>query len=235
MMEHAAAVFPHEACGLVVAHRGKAAALRAKNLSEQPHKWFDLDPDAWLEVDENNEEVVGIYHSHPNGLPEPSLADIEGCEASGLPWHIISYPAGGYRVIEPTGFVTPYLQRPYVHGVHDCYAIVRDWYNREWNLGLQDFDRSHEWWLKGGDLYNDNFAACGFVELKNDEEVQIGDAFLIQFHSPKPNHAAVYIGNGRILHHVQDRLSCEDTYGGMWQKCTVAHLRHKSRMGAAHG
>lgn len=234
LLQHAATAHPNEACGLVVAKGKRFRTIAAKNVSAQPRSTFEIDENAWTEV-ADDEEVIGIFHSHPHGTPEPSMADLTMCEATNLPWHIVSYPAGGYCRVEPSGFEAPYLKRPYVHGVHDCYSIARDWYNREWHLGLPDFERDHEWWLKGGDLYNDHFAECGFVQINDDMPIEIGDAFLIQMHSPTPNHAAIYVGDGCILHHVQGRLSSKDVYGGMWQRHTVARLRHRSRMGGGNG
>ncbi|MDP1019744.1 NlpC/P60 family protein, partial [Klebsiella pneumoniae] len=42
-----------------------------------------------------------------------------------------------------------------------------------------------------------------------------------------PDHCAVYIGDGMIMHHQIDRLSCRAYYGGMYQKHTTHHLRHR--------
>ena len=53
-----------------------------------------------------------------------------------------------------------------------------------------------------------------------------GDAFLLAVRSVVPNHAAVYLGDNKILHHVLGRLSNLENYGGMWKHMTVAHLRH---------
>lgn len=234
MLDHAEEDHPLEACGLVVANAGKFKLIRAKNVHPLPKQEFEIEEGAWLRVDEG-EEVIGIYHSHPEGSAEPSWADRTMCEATGLTWHIVSYPQGGYVSIEPNGFQAPYLRRPYVSGIHDCYSIIRDWYEREWNLILPEFDREDQWWDKGQNLYLDNFAACGFVALTPDSDAEIGDAFLIQIGQSKtkgvcPNHAAVYIGDGKILHHPRGRLSTEDQYGGMWSRFTIFHLRHQSRI-----
>lgn len=232
MMDHAIQAKPQEACGLVVGKGSKQRLVRAKNLSHEPTKSFDLDPEAWLEV-EDDETVIGIYHSHPQGNAQPSMTDRVGCEASGVPWHIVTLE-GHYTCMQPNGFVAPYLQRPYVHGVHDCYSIIRDWYKREWQLDLPNFERAYEWWDKGENLYVKHFASCDFKVIQS-QEPQIGDAFFIQIASPVPNHAAIYIGDGMILHHVQGRLSTKDPYGGAWVKHTTHHLRHVSRMEPQHG
>ena len=231
MVAHANLEAPNEACGLVVASGDKQRLIRARNVSEAPRHTFEIAEEAWMEVEEG-EEVVGIYHSHPGTPPQPSMADLCMCEATDLPWHIVDL-AGGYTLTNPSGYQAPYLRRPYVHGVHDCFSICRDWYNREWDLGIPDFDRENDWWARGGNLYMDHYQSVGFVEVPR-QPPQIGDAFLFKIKSPVPNHAAIYVGNGEMLHHVVGRLSCTEQYGGLWVKFTTHQLRHTSRI-ESHG
>jgi proteasome lid subunit RPN8/RPN11 len=229
MLAHAAEAFPDEACGLVVAYGKHHRLIRAKNLASAPRLTFDLDPEAWLEV-ADSEEVIGVYHSHPSGIAEPSLADLTSCSLSSMPWHIIGYQTGDYRRIEPDGFRAPYLQRPYVYGVHDCWSLVRDWYMWEKGAEVADFNRIDRWWEKGMNLFVERIEACGFTHLK-DEAPLPGDAFLIQVNSDVPNHIAVWLGDGTILHHVQGRLSAREPWAGYWVKHCTHHLRHNSTMG----
>jgi len=49
---------------------------------------------------------------------------------------------------------------------------------------------------------------------------------VMQVRAPVPNHAGVYIGDGLMLHHLYNRLSSRDVYGGYWQECTRIVLRH---------
>lgn len=230
ILEHALEHPREEVCGLVVSWgKNKFKIIRALNLAEDRQYTFDLDPAAWLHV-QPGEEVVGIYHSHPNGPPTPSMADLSGCEATGLTWHIVSPGSGEYHSFEPSGYEAPLLKRPYVHGVHDCYSIVRDWYAREMGLKLDDFDRDNFWWEREGvNLYVDNFESQGFVQLIG-EAPRRGDAFLIQVGSSKPNHAAVCLGDGTILHHVAGRLSCIEPWDGFYSQFCTHHLRHKSML-----
>ncbi len=74
----------------------------------------------------------------------------------------------------------------------------------------------------------DNFADAGFVVVEPDD-LLVGDVFLMQVNSEVPNHAAIYLGDGLILHHLQGRLSSRDVYGGYWQKITTHTLRHQSQ------
>ena len=79
-------------------------------------------------------------------------------------------------------------------------------------------------------MYLDNFKNEGFNEIEIDD-LQFGDAFLMQLESPVPNHAGIYIGENLVLHHVQGRLSSRDVYklGGDYHRATAKVLRHESR------
>ncbi len=231
MLAHAREESPRECCGLVVAKTGskKPVLVRAKNVAEQGCLMFELDGDAWLRAAEIG-EVVAVYHSHPRDSAQPSEADKVACEAMGVPWYIVAPWNGDASVYKPCGYAAEYELRPFFHGVLDCYALIRDWYNREWNLGMNDYPRQWEWWDRGQNMYEDNYAKEGFVNLGDGVKPQLGDLFLMQLGSDVPNHAAVFIGDGRILHHVRGRLSSVENYGGMWLKHTVRHLRHRTRM-----
>ena len=56
------------------------------------------------------------------------------------------------------------------------------------------------------------------------------DVILMQIRSQNgvPNHAAIYLGDGLILHHLHGRLSSRDIYGGYWQEVTRHILRYKN-------
>lgn len=225
-LEHAAGEQPREACGLVVARDGGRFYHPARNQAEGLEH-FVIDPDDYAAAEDEG-AIVAIAHSHVNRPPTPSEADRVGCERTGLPWLIVNWPLGTWEVLQPAGYVAPYVGREFVHGVLDCYGLVRDWYAREMAIDLPDMPREWEWWLKGGNLYRDNFAKHGFVEVTGIP--QRGDGFLMRLRSPVENHAAIYEGAGRILQHLQGRLSSRDVYGGYWQRHTTAHLRHRSQM-----
>lgn len=217
-----------EVCGLVITHGDKFRTLRAANLAEDPSRDFYMDPQAWLDVPPGS-SVVGVYHSHPFTPPYPSQADLSMCEATGVTWHIVNPSTGGYHSFNPSGFEAPYLRRAYVHGVHDCFSLVRDWYNREWSLNIPDYPRDPWWWEKGENLYLDNYAKHGFVSVSGQHPVE-GDLMLIQMRSRVPNHAAVYLRDGTIIHHPMGRLSSVDPWSGFWAQYCSHHLRHESRI-----
>lgn len=227
-LAHAGREYPHESCGLVVSRRGRAVYLPCRNLAENPGQQFELDPECYAGAEDSG-QIVAIVHSHVDVPPVPSQADRVGCEASGLPWVIVNAKTGAWTRFEPEGYVAPLLGREFVHGVLDCYSLVRDYYARECGIALADYPRGWQWWDGGQDLYRENFEREGFARIPL-EDLKAHDALLLHLQSDVPNHAAVYLGNGQIMHHVFGRLSTRDVYGGYWRKATHCALRHGSLM-----
>ena len=228
ILQQAKDEFPRESCGLIAVVKGRRRYFPCRNIAETPDEHFVLD--GWNEVEDKG-EVVAVVHSHPKTNPAPSPADRVACEKSGLPWFIVNPNTETWGYCEPEGFELPYVGRKFVFGVVDCYSLCRDWYTREWGLQLKDYDRQDKFWERGENLYLDNFASEGFREVPV-EELQPGDALLMQLASPLPNHAAIYLGDSQILHHVQGRLSSRDVYtlgSSYYGKSTACALRHESR------
>ncbi|EET0515447.1 C40 family peptidase, partial [Escherichia coli] len=46
---------------------------------------------------------------------------------------------------------------------------------------------------------------------------QPGDVLLCCFGSSVPNHAAIYCGDGELLHHIPEQLSKRERYTDKWQ------------------
>jgi proteasome lid subunit RPN8/RPN11 len=221
---HAERDYPRECCGLVVVRKGRHRYVPVRNVAER-NEHFVMHPDDQAAAEDMG-EVVLVVHSHPNLPPLPSMADLIGCEASGLPWLIVNWPTGAVHQFAPTGYVAPLYGRTFSHGVLDCYSFIRDYYRQELGTTLPDFARPDEWWLKGQNLYLEGFAAAGFEKV--DGPPKLHDVLLMRVSAPVPNHGAVYLGSGRIGHHQMGRLSSRDVYGGWYEKVTVATLRHGS-------
>jgi len=81
---HALEIFPEECCGFLfgsqIGDGWLAKEIRpSKNVSATPRTGFQLDGreqvTAMKYADENNLEIIGYYHSHPNGRRGPSPTD----------------------------------------------------------------------------------------------------------------------------------------------------------------
>lgn len=224
---HTALAYPREACGLVIVQRGVERYIECRNIAIGAEH-FVMHPEDYAAA-ETRGEILAVVHSHPDHPATPSIADRSACEASGLAWHIMSWPDGDMVTIEPTGYRAPLVGRPFAHGVHDCYSLVRDWFLRERGVELPNVARRDGWWNAGENLYLDHYHAEGFRLIASLSDIRVGDVILMTVADAlKPNHAAVYIGDGQMLHHLYDRLSCRELYGGKWQRATHGIFRHAS-------
>lgn len=98
-----------------------------------------------------------------------------------------------------------YQNRPFLHGIFDCYTLVRDYYRREFGLWLPaNIQRTYGWWEQGDNLYVDGAPKYGFSSVP---DVKRHDLIVMKL-GPVPNHGAIYLGDGKILHHIGGRFSC---------------------------
>lgn len=240
---HAKDVFPHECCGLVIDGTYHACA----NVAADPLNHFEIDAADFVALSQMG-NVDAIVHSHPNGTPSPSLVDEVQMRLHGVDWLIC-----GCGVDAVTGEWysdiqrhkppkdAPLLGRDYVHGVQDCYTLVRDYYSRELGIDLPDFARIDNWWEDENHepLYENNFAKAGFVQV---DDLQAHDVILCRVgRTHHVNHALIYLGDGKltsetapsvvgnslILHHPHSAMSRREIYGENWQKRTAMVVRHK--------
>lgn len=224
-IEHAKSEAPRESCGLIVLDGRHELYVPCKNIAENAQQFF-LDPRDYLEAEEKFDAILAVVHSHPGNSSKPSEADLVACERSGLPWHIVGLPDLDWSYLEPSGYKAPLIGRNWHHGILDCYSLIRDWYREMLGIELLDFDRREEWWLHGDNLYFENYERAGFLPIVDRNDMQPGDVILMQVRSKVPNHAAIYLGKGLILHHLQNRLSNREIFGDYWQRHTRRVIRY---------
>lgn len=229
ILQHTINEYPKEMCGVIVDKEDGQQFIPIPNITksvgQDERDSFVMCPRVYSSVDEHN-KIVAIVHSHPDDTSYPSDHDKMRCNQGELPWVIMSYPDVDMSVTYPEE--TPLIGRPFVHGVTDCWSLVRDFYKQEYNIHLRDYEREDEWWMKGQDMYIENLDEEGFIEITR-EQLQIGDVLFMQLESPVTNHAAVLVDDGIILHHLYGRPSAKGRYGGYWIDRTTRFLRHRER------
>lgn len=230
---HAISVYPEESCGLVAVIKGKEVYRPCINRAVSRSEHFVIAGEDWAAIEDEG-EITAVVHSHPDAPSNPSQADKVQCENTELPWYIISIgrqPGEELKLhdmacVTPSGYEAPLVGRQFVHGVLDCYGLIRDWYKRNLGIELTNYQRTDGWWERGENLYMKNFEAEGFYPVP-ESEMRRGDMIVMQVMAKEPNHAGVYLGDGLFMHHVYGRLSSRDVYGGLWREATRVILRHK--------
>ena len=95
MRAAAVAAHPHEACGVLLGQGAQITAARpARNVHPTPATHFAIDPQALIDAHRSARSggppVLGYFHSHPVGLPEPSATDRACAAHDGRIWAIIA-------------------------------------------------------------------------------------------------------------------------------------------------
>ncbi len=81
----------------------------------------------------------------------------------------------------------------------DCYTLFRDAYHLA-GIEMPDFHRGDDWWRHGQNLYLDNLEATGLYQVPSTSTTGRRAAVLFWFIGA--NHAAIYCGDGELLHHI---------------------------------
>ena len=95
MRAAAAAAHPREVCGILLGEGGRISAAReTANVHARPETHFEIDPQALIDAHRaaraGGPQVLGYFHSHPAGPPEPSATDRASAAGDGRVWAIVA-------------------------------------------------------------------------------------------------------------------------------------------------
>lgn len=200
---------PQEICGAIADIHDKGRRFFAiDNIAENPEETFEMNPKGWQALAADG-EIVAVVHSHPNGEPFLSGADRQMQIQTGLPWIL----AVGGRLKQFR--CCPHLRgRVFEYGKADCGALIRDAFMLM-GFDLPDHER--------GDIDDDaeyeylrkHFERVGFVRVS--DGLRGGDVILTSY-GGHANHAALYLGDGQILHHAYNQLSRREPFNQWWSE-----------------
>lgn len=96
ILEQSRTEYPNEACGVILGPLGSRRATRIKPMMNAAHSptFYEFDPKDLLalyrEVDDLDEEIVVIYHSHTDTEAHPSRTDIAYAGEPGAHYVLVS-------------------------------------------------------------------------------------------------------------------------------------------------
>jgi proteasome lid subunit RPN8/RPN11 len=116
LLEEAKRAAPAECCGLLLGRDGKVQEARpASNVAHDPLRHFEIDPAALFAAHRaaraGGPELLGYYHSHPNGHPLPSASDCQHASGDNRCWAIIGEGSVRFFRDSPAGFLPIAVQQ----------------------------------------------------------------------------------------------------------------------------
>jgi len=243
IVAHARAEYPNESCGLLF---DNGFYLPCFNYAADPLNDFEISSGTYSQaLLDTSRKITAVVHSHPGLQRHPSASDTRGQIGTAVPWVIVPLDAENVLPFTQWGDqlpMAPILGRQFLHGVQDCYSLIRDVYalgrhelakqEIDWPLppiDLPQFPRDDGWWIgtkdkPGENLYVNNSLKTGFIQIAN-TEARPGDMFYIKIKSEQANHGGLLIGGGLILHHLPTRLSRREP-SGMWVRSIDRWMRY---------
>lgn len=101
---YAKAQAPKESCGIYALINGQEKFWPCKNIAEDQENFFALDPEDWAECEDQGGQILGVFHSHPQGGSELSETDKISCELIGYPYYIYSTKENDWNKYIPDSY-----------------------------------------------------------------------------------------------------------------------------------
>lgn len=111
LFDEARRAAPAEACGILYGTANRITAMEpAANVHPARRTHFEIDPQALINAHRTartgGPQVIGYYHSHPSGPPEPSATDRAMAHGDGKIWAIIGADRVQFWRDQPDGFTS---------------------------------------------------------------------------------------------------------------------------------
>jgi cell wall-associated NlpC family hydrolase len=210
-----------ETCGLILLKDNKYIVYPCKNISYYKANHAILNPLDYVRASKIG-RIVAHFHSHPES-DKPSFMDYLSAVNHNLYSVIYSIKSNKFYIIEPK--LSDYLNLDYKCGISDCYSLIRNYFNKELNIKINDYNREEKWWEKEPDLIINNIKNEGGIEVEY-KDLKINDLILFSFNGAL-SHFSIYLGNDMILHHpVGDKSIISELNDSLKRRISKV-IRHK--------
>lgn len=172
-------------------------------------------------------ESISILEVDPNSDLSLSSSNREEMNENNLALTIVGKDKDHSKSFLPDRYFenVSYENRIYIYGLLDCYTLIRDYFRDNYDVWIPaNIDRSFGWWHNGRNLYVDLYEKYGFRETF--DPIKKDDVLLFKFDNGMPSHSAIYVGNGKMLHHMIGRMSCIDDFDGIYKVSLAGVLRY---------
>jgi cell wall-associated NlpC family hydrolase len=113
-------------------------------------------------------------------------------------------------------------------GQRDCFELASDFFDDNFGIKLPKLARPHDWRSNDHDLIRECYAKTGFEMITQWKATDLrpGDVLAIMIGESNPNHLAIVVDDGQILHHLMNQMSRVDPLRDFWLNQTAFVLRH---------
>ncbi len=106
----AAKALPDECCGILLGSENRIEAIvPTRNIHPSPQTRFEIDPQALVDAHRTaragGPQIIGYYHSHPDGPAQPSATDSALANRDGTVWAIVGQTDVTFWRDDECGFV----------------------------------------------------------------------------------------------------------------------------------
>lgn len=211
----------------------KDNAIPLKNIHENPNDHFKVDRKTYPK------ETIALIHSHTYDVKTfypgrfvdirtPSKHDMQTQQALNIPFGIVGCSDNDVSdVLWFPDLDSPIGGQRYISGVHDCYSLICKYYYQNFNIKLDSHPRGYNWMDEEPDVYGLGYiqANCHAID---EDELLVGDIIIFNIRG-HTCHAGLYMGNNKIAHHLEHRLSITDESFTKWRSKMALFLRHNER------
>lgn len=205
-----------EVGGVILNKCGDFSAIKCQNVSESPENSFFINRQEWLDLEKEG-KISAVFHSHREEPTSFSEADIYMSEKMKIISILFNTLNQEFLVYAPKGIKINLIGRPYYPGILDCISLVVDYYKQKLNINISDLSHAFRFFpdiLKKTQLIKkinkedsgkleEYYKSNGFIEIGKSKKIKKGDLILsrsAEYIQPS-SHVAIYIGDGKILHH----------------------------------
>jgi cell wall-associated NlpC family hydrolase len=210
-----------ESCGLILNIHNSLDIYKCRNISYHKKNHAILNPYDYIKASKLG-KIVGHFHSQPTG--EISYLDYINASGHNLNSIIYIIDKDKFYLINPDK--KDYLNLDYKCGVSDCYSLVRNYFKKELNIQLNDYNREDGWWKVNPNLILENFTKEDGIEVEF-KDIKVNDILAFEI-AGATCHFAIYLGNNFILHHpINDKSVIGELSEALIKRIKLV-IRHKN-------
>ena len=216
---------PEECCGLVIDVDGKLDIFPCTNSSIDNERHFKIPPKEYVKASRIG-KVKAVYHSHCNGLKNFSEFDKLNSQNHNIEFILYVIKNDSFLSYLPNCKYNSYVGRELVLGEQDCGSLVRDFYENELSIKINDYERDESWLENPKDTLDKYYEDEGFKRV---DDLKTFDCVFFKMKKTGPSsHVGIYLGNDLILHQTGGVNGYSRIEGyDRWKKFTNYVIRHK--------